>query len=106
MNAGTENFSFVVFGDPQNVNETCKGIVAKVISEQPDFCVIVGDMVNDAGDEAQWSRISELVKPLREQCPLYVIPGNHDYQLDGNVDKFLSFAKRYNFSRISTPETL
>ena len=93
MNAGTEDFSFVVFGDPQNVNETCKGIVAKVIKEQPDFCVIVGDMVNDAGDEAQWSRISELVKPLREQCPLYVIPGNHDYQLDGNADKFLSFAK-------------
>jgi 3',5'-cyclic AMP phosphodiesterase CpdA len=41
----------------------------------PDVVLLTGDLV-DAGSAAEYAELRRLLAPL--DCPVYVIPGNHD----------------------------
>jgi len=69
-------FTFIGFGDPQNHTEVCRQIIDRVIEEEADFCLILGDLVNDGNDAALWERVRLLCRPLEERFPIYPVPGS------------------------------
>ena len=93
-----EGFSFVVFGDPQMQNEVTRRIIGQITREEAEFCLILGDLVNDANDLSQWKRFREICRPLHEKFPVYTTPGNHDYQHGGRTDSYKTYARPGNTS--------
>lgn len=86
-----ETFSFVVFGDPQMHNDIARGIIERAAREEAAFCLILGDLVNDANDPSQWTRFREITEPLRTRFPVYTVPGNHDYQVGGQTEHYRAY---------------
>lgn len=92
MSEEQENFTFVVFGDPQMHNDITRQIVDMVAQEKAEFCLILGDLVNDANDLTQWEQYRKVFRPLYAEFPLYTVPGNHDYQLEGRIEHYKAYA--------------
>ena len=82
------SLSVVLFGDMQQQNEITQNIIQVARSLQPDLCIVLGDLVNNATDLAQWERCNKLLAPLLAQCELHAIPGNHDYEQPGIANHF------------------
>lgn len=47
------------------------------LPQRPDAVVVTGDLV-DAGSPAEYGLLRELLQPLTQAVPLYLMPGNHD----------------------------
>lgn len=73
-------FTFVAFGDWQG-GEKNLGVYAEANKLQPDFCLLLGDMVNDGSGEKGWLNWQKL-----ERCggwffnkyPCWTVMGNHE----------------------------
>lgn len=78
----SRDFHFIVVNDIHYFDDRCgqwlQGAIRKMKNhpENPDFCVIVGDLA-DLGSPAQFAAVRDLFMTLR--MPLFCVPGNHDY---------------------------
>jgi 3',5'-cyclic AMP phosphodiesterase CpdA len=50
---------------------------------RPDFVVVGGDMIDDAGDGAQVAEFFRITRSLDSAIPIHWVPGNHDAADDG-----------------------
>ena len=72
-----DSFSFLVWGDNRDVDETFVKLIEKVNrqSSQAAFAVNTGDFV-PAGKKIEYYHYRKLLKPLKLKS--YHVPGNHD----------------------------
>lgn len=105
---GEEPFYFVMLTDPQfgmytsNENfmqETAnyEFALATVNRLKPGFAIVLGDLVNEGGDEEQireYMRISAKIDP---SIPLYHVAGNHDVERQPTPESLAAY--RDNFGR-------
>jgi 3',5'-cyclic AMP phosphodiesterase CpdA len=106
--AQEQPFYFMMLADPQFgmfatdrsfAQETAnyEFAVAAVNRLKPGFVVILGDLVNKAGDTGQireYQRISEKIDP---SIPVYHVAGNHDVGNEPTPDSLAAY--RMNFGR-------
>jgi 3',5'-cyclic AMP phosphodiesterase CpdA len=97
-------YYFVMFTDTQMgmyaanrnfVRETAnyEFVAATVNRLKPGFAVVLGDLVNKAGDEAQireFQRISQKIDPA---IPLYYVAGNHDVEAAPTPETIAAYRK-------------
>ena len=80
------HLSDLQFGQIAN-DEAVVDLVKMAMACKPDFIVDTGDCVNgevnDTPEEKErlkglWARYRKAVRPIRESCPFFQVPGNHD----------------------------
>ncbi len=65
---------------------TIRRIIGRIIEEDPDLVLILGDFIYHGGEEApqRIALAADLVRPLAENgLPVYAVLGNHDYSVTG-----------------------
>jgi len=86
---GQEPFHFVMLSDPQfglyASDENClqesanyEYAIATVNRLKPEFAIVLGDLVNKAGDENQIREYKRISAEIDPSVPLYHVAGNHD----------------------------
>lgn len=82
-----EPFTFIVYGDTREPSGPEKAaIVDKIISEKPDFCVHLGDMVS-RGEEKQWAIFDQNGgRIINSGILFFPALGNHEYYSDKKND--------------------
>ena len=60
---------------------------------KPGFVVILGDLVNKAGDPAQISEYLRISKTISPEIPVYPAAGNHDVGNDPTPESIAAFRK-------------
>lgn len=83
-----EPFFFVQISDPQlgfreesGCAEGCRlleAAVEAINSLCPAFVIVTGDMVDRAGDARQMAAYRQLIGRVRQDIPVFHLPGNHD----------------------------
>ncbi len=77
---------FIVWADSQSGWETFKKL-SDITSHYPiTFSIGVGDLVNNGKNEDEYRKLHRAHHAISSKFPVYLIPGNHDY--DGNYDTF------------------
>jgi serine/threonine-protein phosphatase CPPED1 len=95
---------FVLLGDPQFgmyatnagfVHETAnyEFAVATVNRLKPGFVVILGDLVNKAGDPDQIGEFKRITAKLDPSIPVYLLPGNHDLGNEPTPETLAAFRR-------------
>jgi hypothetical protein len=77
--------TFVVYGDTRSQLESHRRIVARVMTEVPDFLLGTGDMVDEGSKEGEWQDFFEIERPLLRDNVLFPAVGNHDRQGRGRT---------------------
>lgn len=72
-------FNFVVCGDPHKASGYTK-TVKQIISIQPDFVLIVGDLVNSGNNKDEWDEFFRMSADLLQNTRLIPVIGNHDHK--------------------------
>lgn len=67
----------MVLGRAQN-DAVRAGVVAATRQENPDMLLLLGDLVADGAQAADWAAFDSLMRPLAA-IPTYAVIGNHDY---------------------------
>jgi 3',5'-cyclic AMP phosphodiesterase CpdA len=93
------NFRFVVVNDLHYINEDCgrflEGIMGKIAAEQPDFCLVAGDLT-EKGQREHLAAMRDILGGLK--LPYYPVIGNHDYNsAESNRYYRLFFPRRLNY---------
>ena len=70
-----------------------QAICAAAAAEEPDFTVLLGDLVVTGSSAAEWTAFDRLVAPLRRVSPLLPILGNHEYWMAGSASLANYFAR-------------
>lgn len=78
--SGEKLWSFGFVGDTQLGGEIVEQIFAALEKQHVEFVVHLGDMVDDAEDDAEWDEL--LAKAARHRIRLMPVVGNHDRLLD------------------------
>ena len=81
-NKGGE-FSFIYFGDPQtSLKSEWSRVVRKAYQGSPNsgFMLYAGDLINRAGQDAEWQEWFDAGSFIYATIPQIMTPGNHDYQ--------------------------
>lgn len=94
-------FTIVLLPDTQNYSKDCPAvfrsqtqwIANNIYRRNIIYVAHLGDIVQDAGDEAQWHRARKAMSSLDGAVPYGVLPGNHD-QPTKLYNKHFSY-KRY-----------
>ena len=61
---------------------------------KPEFVVITGDLVNEAGNTAQIAEYKRIAAKLDPQIKLYSVPGNHDVENEPTKATLASYRER------------
>lgn len=89
-----KDFLFTVFGD-HGVGETSKTNVDLVLSENPAFHLILGDLSYANGNQPVWDRWFDQLEPLSRRIPVMPTLGNHENeQVDGNPIGYVAYLTR------------
>jgi predicted phosphodiesterase len=75
--AGPVPFQFVVFGDWHN-NGLNEGIYRRIDETRPDFCLVLGDMVNRGSSQDDWDHLERIGGWFFEKHPCWAVAGNHE----------------------------
>jgi 3',5'-cyclic AMP phosphodiesterase CpdA len=74
------SFRFVVVNDLHYIDGDCgkwlSGVMARIKTEEPDFCLVAGDLA-EHGKEEHLQGVREVLE--RSGVPYHVVIGNHDY---------------------------
>ena len=108
----SEPFYFIQITDPQlGMIDHNKGfeketkIMEKVIADinklSPKFVVCTGDNVNKWDDQAQIDEFDRLMKLIRKDIPVYVLPGNHDIDDKISGHSLRKYRKIYGYDCFS-----
>jgi hypothetical protein len=89
-----KDFLFTVFGD-HGVGETSKTNVDLVLSENPAFHLILGDLSYANGNQPVWDRWFDQLEPLSRRIPVMPTLGNHENeQIDGTPIGYVAYLTR------------
>ena len=108
----SEPFYFIQITDPQlGMIDHNKGfkketkIMEKVIADinklSPKFVVCTGDNVNKWDDQAQIDEFDRLMKLIRKDIPVYVLPGNHDVDDEISEKSIVRYLDTYGYDCFS-----
>ena len=97
-------FYFVMFTDTQMgmyaankdfVRETAnyEFVVATINRLKPGFAIVLGDLVNKAGDEAQIREFQRITHKIDPAIPVYYVTGNHDVEHEPTPDSIAAYRK-------------
>lgn len=88
------DFSFVALADTHNSTGTFKKIIEKINIDNPDFIIVIGDLVADGGASAKKFRL--FVKQIKAfNDPLLTAIGNHDIGKGGRAVYYNFFGPFY-----------
>ena len=98
--------TFVHLSDPQfgmytkNANFTHETAnfefaIATANRWKPAFVVITGDLINEAGNEAQAKEFHRIAEKLDKSVKLYLVAGNHDVKNEATPDSLAYYRKRF-----------
>ena len=77
-----KSFSFAVFGDPRpgdsGTNRNHRDIVQTIGMFDPEFAIILGDMVDDGADHALWQDFFDIEKDLLKRTAVFPVVGDND----------------------------
>lgn len=77
-----EYFTFAVFGDPRPgdnmTNFYHETVVDRILTHEPAFNLILGDMVDDGSQASQWERFFAVESPLLRRSAVYPVIGDND----------------------------
>lgn len=78
-----EYFTFSVFGDPRpGDNDTPmyhREIIGQVLLQEPVFNLVLGDMVDNGAEDAQWEEFFKVEAPLIRRSAIYALSGDNDH---------------------------
>ncbi len=87
MNEDKDTFTVALISDTGTHNHVLeKTIDAAHKNENPDFIMYLGDLVSDRRPANFYWMLHEIERHLAGK-PFYMIPGNHDIEKRGNIDK-------------------
>ncbi len=101
-------YQFIMLSDPQfGMYAADKGFaqetanyefaVAAVNRMKPGFVIVLGDLVNKAGDPAQTAEFMRISKKVSAGIPAYLVAGNHDVGNEPTPESLASY--RNSFGR-------
>jgi len=101
----TEPFFFIQMSDPQfghhtdnkgfsRETELFEKAIAQANQLQPEFVIITGDLVHQAGNDAQARELLRIADKLNSKIALYWVAGNHDVKYEP-TDKTLSWYRHH-----------
>lgn len=70
-------FRFIVYGDFR-ASEIEMRMARKMLKEEPDLFVTVGDYLSDGSNPEYWPPLFRIIAPLIQKVPYYVTLGNHE----------------------------
>lgn len=78
-----ESFTFAVYGDTRpGENKTTRhhqGIINKIIPQEPMFCLVLGDMVDDGAKTDLWDEFFRIESGLLRRSVIYPVLGDNDF---------------------------
>ncbi len=78
-----ESFSFAVYGDPRpGDNKTTKhhkDVIDQAVLNEPVFCLVLGDMVDDGQILELWQQFFQVESELLRSSAVYPVMGDNDY---------------------------
>jgi len=78
-----ESFTFAVYGDTRpSENKTTRyhqEIVNQVILQEPMFCLVLGDMVDDGSRIDLWNEFFQIESKLLRRTAIYPVLGDNDF---------------------------
>ncbi len=90
---------FAVVGDTQDHPDVNHKIAAGMLAAQPDFALIVGDLVGCGWIKDQWTNdFFGSMRPLLSYVPLLPVLGNHDRNARLYYDHFFAPAPKYYYT--------
>ncbi len=107
--ASPNEIFFVVMNDTHFLDERCAPFFEAAVSqigksvEKLDFCLIAGDLATD-GKESELKPLKEILYTL--PCPVYTVPGNHDFNGESCKAYETLFPQSRNFIREENGWTL
>jgi hypothetical protein len=96
-----ESFTFVVYGDTRpGENKTTRHhqeIINQIILQEPLFCLVLGDMVDDGSRADLWDEFFQVESRLLRRSAIYPVLGDNDFANGKGLylDFFPSLAQRY-----------
>jgi 3',5'-cyclic AMP phosphodiesterase CpdA len=78
-----------------------KKAVAIVNRLHPDFVVITGDLINNAGNEDQLTKFRHVTAMVDPDIPVFLTPGNHDVGNTPTVNSVEYYKSLYGYDRFS-----
>ncbi|MFH5884102.1 metallophosphoesterase [Halalkalibaculum sp. DA3122] len=84
----TTHFEFAIWGDSQSGWETFDQVVHAMQAHPLEFTVGVGDLADQAWRPQEYTRLLQTLHPMSAHTPVYLVPGNHDY--DGFYDSMIA----------------
>lgn len=99
-------FYFTIITDPQfgmyaadksYAHETAnyEFAIATANRLKPGFVIVLGDLVNKAGDPGQIREVQRISKGLDRSIPLYYVAGNHDVGNEPTPQSLAAFRKHF-----------
>ncbi len=72
--------SFIVVGDSRSGDSIYREIVSAITSSlsYADGMIHVGDMIENPGNQGQWTNFLNMTAPVAQVMPWYAVVGNHD----------------------------
>lgn len=88
LNDNAREFNVAVMSDTGSHNHVIERIIdtARTSDDRPDFIMYLGDLVSDRRPANFYWMFMEMGRHL-DGLPFYMIPGNHDIEKYGNIDK-------------------
>lgn len=78
-----ESFTFAVYGDTRpGENKTTmhhQEIINQVIPQEPMFCLVLGDMVDDGAKTELWDEFFQIESKLLRRTAIYPVLGDNDF---------------------------
>ncbi len=85
-------FSFDVFGDNKNSNETFEDLINKINKDDVSFAIDIGDLVYD-GDISKYAFFLNQIKRVNK--PFLTVIGNHGIKEEGRANYYDIFGRFY-----------
>ncbi len=71
-------FMFIAYGDTRTRHDVHKKIADKILAEQPDFVLHVGDLVANGLKDEDWDTFFDISRDLLRRVPFFPVLGNHE----------------------------
>ena len=105
-------FSFIQLTDPQfGMFDSDKGFAKETVLYEkaveainrlkPDFVIMTGDFVNNKNDSTQIKEFKRITSKIRNDIPVFFIPGNHDIGVPVEKKETDKFIENYGYDRFS-----
>lgn len=69
---------FVIFSDPHANANVFDPLASRMVQDAPQAAFVAGDLVNWDKNTDEWQTFIRMMAPLKAQCPVYCVPGNHN----------------------------